>query len=103
MPIGPEGVYQHIDIGSGDIPLPHVDDARDTSPPPHVDAVVPHIDIGYNHWWQNWPKTHGYVAARMLFPTSIESLVSRVRLNGGRRSPESQAEFGRINGPMVTA
>ena len=40
---------------------------------------LPHVDIGYNHWWQNWAKTHAYVAQRMFFPTSVDELAAAVK------------------------
>lgn len=33
-----------------------------------------------NHFWQNWPKTHAYVAGTMCFPTSIDEISAAVRL-----------------------
>src|SRR6202042_2314712 len=33
-----------------------------------------------NHFWQNWPKTHAYVAGMMCFPTSVEEIAAAVRL-----------------------
>lgn len=32
-----------------------------------------------NHWWQNWPKTHAYVAQKMFFPTSADEIASAVQ------------------------
>jgi hypothetical protein len=32
-----------------------------------------------NHWWQNWPKTHGYVASRMFFPKSVEEIAGAIK------------------------
>ncbi len=29
---------------------------------------------GQNHWWQNWPKTHAYIAERMFFPRTAEDV-----------------------------
>jgi hypothetical protein len=80
----------HIDIPSPhiDIPPPHIDihhtdlpppPHTDVPPPPHVDAAPAHVDVGYNHWWQNWPKTHGYIAKRMLFPTSVAEIAIGVK------------------------
>ena len=33
-----------------------------------------------NHWWQNWPKTHAYVAGTICFPTTVDELAAAVRL-----------------------
>ena len=33
-----------------------------------------------NHWWQNWSKTHAYVAGTMCFPTNVDELAAAVRL-----------------------
>ena len=75
------GSSGHIDLGHGDVPIPHVDSGPPPPPPPpHVDAAPAHVDIGYNHWWQNWPKTHGYVAKRMLFPTTVEEVATGVKM-----------------------
>jgi hypothetical protein len=38
---------------------------------------VPSI-FGSNHWWQNWSKTHAYVAERMFFPRSPEDIADAV-------------------------
>ena len=75
------GSSGHIDLGHGDVPIPHVDrGSPPPPPPPHVDAAPAHVDVGYNHWWQNWPKTHGYVAKRMLFPTTVEEIATGVKM-----------------------
>jgi len=29
-----------------------------------------------NHWWQNWPKTHAYIAGTMCFPTCWRTATS---------------------------
>jgi hypothetical protein len=72
----------HIDVGHVDL-VPHIDVGYPTVPlgaaPPHVDAAPPHADTGYNHWWQNWPKTHGYVAKKMFFATSVDDIATAVR------------------------
>jgi hypothetical protein len=34
---------------------------------------------GSNHWWQNWSKTHAYVAERMFFPRRPEDIADAVR------------------------
>jgi hypothetical protein len=75
----------HIDIPGVHIDIPlHVDVAPFGHPDnhadaPHADAAPPHVDTGYNHWWQNWPKTHAYIAARMLFPRSVAEIAADVR------------------------
>ncbi len=33
-----------------------------------------------NHFWQNWTKTHAYVASTMCFPTSVDEVGAAVRL-----------------------
>lgn len=33
-----------------------------------------------NHWWQNWAKTHAYIAGTMCFPTNVDELAAAVRL-----------------------
>ena len=82
------GSSGHIDLGHGDVPVPHVDSGPPPPPPPpHVDAAPPHVDVGYNHWWQNWPKTHGYVAQRMLFPTTVEQIATGVKMAEADRKP----------------
>jgi HYDIN/CFA65/VesB family protein len=30
--------------------------------------------IGQNHWWQNWPKTHAYIAEEMFFPRTSDDI-----------------------------
>src|SRR5579859_3162400 len=32
-----------------------------------------------NHWWQNWSKTHAYVAEKMFFPTSAGDIASAIK------------------------
>jgi hypothetical protein len=73
----------HIDIRHGDTGPPHYD----APAPPHVDASVPHVDVGYNHWWQNWPKTHGYVAAKMFFPTSVQEVADAITTSEADKMP----------------
>jgi hypothetical protein len=33
---------------------------------------------GTNHWWQNWPKTHAYIARTIFFPTNVDEIVEAV-------------------------
>src|SRR5262249_38797198 len=33
---------------------------------------------GSNHWWQNWSKTHAYVAERAFFPRRPEDLADAI-------------------------
>jgi hypothetical protein len=33
---------------------------------------------GSNHWWQNWSKTHAYVAERMFFPRRADDIADAV-------------------------
>jgi hypothetical protein len=32
-----------------------------------------------DHFWQNWPKTHAYVAKKMFFPTTVYEIAGAVR------------------------
>jgi hypothetical protein len=32
-----------------------------------------------NHWWQNWSKTHAYVAEKMFFPKSVAEVVEAIQ------------------------
>jgi hypothetical protein len=32
-----------------------------------------------SRWWQNWPKTHAYVAEKMFFPASIEEISEAIK------------------------
>jgi hypothetical protein len=32
-----------------------------------------------NHWWQNWSKTHGYVAQKMFFPKSPGEIADAIQ------------------------
>ena len=34
---------------------------------------------GRDHWWQNWSKTHAYVAERMFFPRSAAEISAAIR------------------------
>lgn len=36
------------------------------------------VASGNDHWWQNWPKTHAYVAGEMFFPTNVDELAAAV-------------------------
>ena len=36
--------------------------------------------VSPNHYWQNWPKTHSYVAGLMCFPTNVSEVGAAVRL-----------------------
>jgi hypothetical protein len=36
------------------------------------------VATGSDHWWQNWSKTHAYVAGSMFFPTSVDEIASAV-------------------------
>jgi hypothetical protein len=40
-----------------------------------------------NHYWQNWSKTHAYVARLMCFPTSVDEVGAAVRLAEASRLP----------------
>jgi FAD/FMN-containing dehydrogenase len=42
---------------------------------------------GSNHWWQNWSKTHAYVAERMFFPRSPDGIADAVRTAEADRRP----------------
>lgn len=37
------------------------------------------IIVSSNHWWQNWPKTHAYVAQKMFFPTSAGEIAIAIQ------------------------
>ena len=32
-----------------------------------------------NHWWQNWPKTHAFVAEKMFFPKSVGDIAAAIQ------------------------
>ncbi len=34
---------------------------------------------GANHWWQNWSKTHAYLAERMFFPRHPDDIAEAIR------------------------
>jgi hypothetical protein len=36
------------------------------------------VATGSDHWWQNWSKTHAYVAGSMFFPTSVDEIAAAV-------------------------
>ena len=40
-----------------------------------------------NRWWQNWPKTHAYVAEKMFFPTSPQEIAGAIRKAEADRRP----------------
>lgn len=40
-----------------------------------------------NHWWQNWPKTHAYVAQKMFFPKSAEEIATAIQAAEGDHRP----------------
>jgi hypothetical protein len=40
-----------------------------------------------NHYWQNWPKTHAYIASLMCFPRSVDEVSAAVRLAEGSSLP----------------
>jgi hypothetical protein len=40
-----------------------------------------------NHWWQNWSKTHAYVAEKMFFPKSADDVASAIRAAEADRRP----------------
>jgi hypothetical protein len=37
------------------------------------------VTSSINHWWQNWSKTHAYVAGNAFFPTSVDEIVDAVQ------------------------
>ncbi len=54
-------------------------------PPPNPCALLKvaadqSLVTSMNHWWQNWPKTHAYIASLMCFPTSVDEVSAAVRL-----------------------
>jgi hypothetical protein len=34
---------------------------------------------GQNHWWQNWSKTHAYIAERMFFPRNPDDIAWAIK------------------------
>jgi hypothetical protein len=46
-------------------------------------AVASSID----RWWQNWPKTHAYVASTAFFPTSVDEIVEAVQAVEAAQQP----------------
>jgi len=40
-----------------------------------------------DHWWQNWPKTHGYVAEKMFFPSSASDIALAIQAAERDRRP----------------
>ena len=34
---------------------------------------------GSNHWWQNWPKTHAFVAEKMFFPKTVDEIALAIQ------------------------
>src|SRR6476660_5634507 len=40
-----------------------------------------------DHWWQNWPKTHGYVAEKMFFPSSLSDIALAIQAAERDRRP----------------
>ena len=45
------------------------------------------VASGTNHWWQNWPKTHAYVAGTTFFPTSVDELLEAVQAAEAASTP----------------
>jgi hypothetical protein len=43
--------------------------------------------VSSNHYWQNWPKTHGYVTSVMCFPKTVEEVGASVRLAEAKNLP----------------
>jgi hypothetical protein len=73
-----DGPRHHVDVRHIDV-THHTDVQHVDLGPPHSDSTPPHADAGFNHWWQNWPKTHGYIAMKMLFPTSVDEIAAGVQ------------------------
>jgi hypothetical protein len=40
-----------------------------------------------NHWWQNWSKTHAYVAERMFFPRYPDDIADAIRQAEAQQRP----------------
>ncbi len=40
-----------------------------------------------DRWWQNWPKTHAYVAGTAFFPTSVDEIVEAIQTVESARTP----------------
>jgi hypothetical protein len=37
------------------------------------------IQTGVNHWWSNWPVTHGYVCNSIFYPQSVDEISEIIR------------------------
>lgn len=42
---------------------------------------------GFNHWWQNWSKTHGYIAEQMFFPRSADDIADAIKQAEAQQRP----------------
>ena len=42
---------------------------------------------GPNHWWQNWSKTHAYIAEKMFFPSNVAEIGVAIRNAEAARRP----------------
>ena len=40
-----------------------------------------------NHWWQNWSKTHAYVAERMFFPRYADDIADAIKWAEAQQRP----------------
>ena len=40
-----------------------------------------------NRWWQNWSKTHAYVAQKAFFPTSVDEIVEAIQATEADQRP----------------
>lgn len=40
-----------------------------------------------DRWWQNWPKTHAYVASTAFYPTSVNEIVEAIQTVEAARTP----------------
>ena len=42
---------------------------------------------GQNHWWQNWSKTHAYIAEQMFFPRNADDIAWAIQQAEARQRP----------------
>ncbi len=43
--------------------------------------------VGQNHWWQNWSKTHAYIAERMFFPRTAGEIADAIKWAENQQRP----------------
>jgi Protein of unknown function (DUF1573) len=49
---------------------------------------------GQNHWWQNWSKTHAYIAERMFFPRTADDITWAIQWAENAQRPIRAAGGG---------